>query len=116
MPKSNEFIEFILEMLQLFGSVIAKPMFGGYGLYLDGVMFALVADDTLYFKADEISKHEFINRGLSAFSYSKSGTLYKMAYYSAPDEVLEDMELMSVWAQQAYAAAQRASKDKQRSA
>ena len=116
MVKSNEFIEFILEMLQLFGSVIAKPMFGGYGLYLDGVMFALVADDTLYFKVDEISKHEFINLGLSAFSYSKGGTTYKMAYYCAPDEVLEDMDLMCVWAQKAHDAALRTNKDKKRSA
>jgi DNA transformation protein len=114
MGHSNEFVEFTLEMLQLFGSVIAKPMFGGYGLYIDGVMFALIADDTLYFKADELLKNEFIELGLAPFSYSKNGAQYKMSYYCAPDEVLEDYELMNVWAQKAYGAALRANKEKKR--
>jgi DNA transformation protein len=116
MGKSNDFVEFILEMLQLFGYVIAKPMFGGYGLYADGVMFALVADDTLYFKVDEFIKNDFIELGLAPFSYAKNGSQCKMSYYSAPDEVLEDMELMNVWAQKAYAAALRVNKQKQRTA
>ena len=114
MGKSNEFVEFVLEMLQLFGSVIAKPMFGGYGLYADGVMFALIADDTLYFKADELTKNDFIELGQAPFSYSKNGSQYKMSYYCAPDDVLEDIELMNVWAQKAYNAAIRVNKEKQR--
>jgi DNA transformation protein len=116
MGKSNEFVEFILEMLQLFGYVVAKPMFGGYGLYADGVMFALVADDTLYFKADEISKNDFLKLGLAPFSYAKNGSQYKMSYYCAPDDALEDMELMNVWAQKGYDAALRVNKQKQRTA
>ena len=116
MSKSNEFVEFILEMLQLFGAVVAKPMFGGYGLYADGVMFALIADDTLYFKADDLTKNEFIERGLTPFSYSKNGSQYKMSYYCAPDDALEDLELMNMWAQKAYEAALRVHKEKQRSA
>lgn len=114
MGHNNEFVEFILEMLQLFGSVIAKPMFGGYGLYSDGVMFALISDDSLYFKADELSKTDFIALGLAPFSYSKNGSQYKMSYYCAPDEVLEDSELMKVWAQKAYDAALRVNKEKKR--
>ena len=116
MGKNNEFVEFILEMLQLFGSVVAKPMFGGYGLYTDGVMFALIADDTLFFKADELTKNDFIDRGLAPFSYSKNGSLYKMSYFCAPDDVLEDMDLMGIWAKKAYDAALRVNKEKQRSA
>ena len=116
MGHSNEFAEFVIEMLQLFGSVIAKPMFGGYGLYADGVMFALIADDTLYFKADELSKNDFITLDLAPFSYSKNGSQYKMSYYCAPDEVFEDFELMNVWAQKAHDAALRVNKEKKRSA
>ena len=114
MGHNNEFIEFVIEMLQLFGSVTAKSMFGGYGLYVDGVMFALISDDTLYFKADDLTKNDFIALGLAPFSYSKNGSQYKMSYYCAPDDVLEDIELMNVWAQKAYNAALRVIKEKQR--
>ena len=112
----NEFIEFILEMLQAFGSVVANPMFGGYGLYAEGVMFALVADDTLYLKADDYSKNDFVELGLAPFRYSKNGSQYKMSYYCAPDEVMEDYETMNFWARKAYDAALRVNKEKQRSA
>ncbi|WP_455211702.1 TfoX/Sxy family protein [Kaarinaea lacus] len=116
MGHNNEFVEFVLEMLQLFGFVTAKPMFGGYGLYADGVMFALIADDTLYFKADELSKNDFTALGLAPFCYSKNGSQYKMSYYCAPDDALEDFELMNVWAQKAFDAALRVNKEKKRSA
>lgn len=114
MVGSNEFVEFIVEMLQRFGTVIAKPMFGGYGLYQDGVMFALISDDTLYFKADEVSKNDFLGLGMTPFSYSKNDTLCKMSYFSAPDEALDDEEAMCRWAQKAYDAALRVQKDKKR--
>jgi len=116
MVGSNEFVEFIVEMLQRFGTVIAKPMFGGYGLYQDGIMFALISDDTLYFKADEVSKADFLSLGMTPFSYSKNDTLYKMSYFSAPDEALEDYEMMCQWAQKAYDAALRVQREKKRSA
>jgi DNA transformation protein len=116
MGKSNEFVEFIVEMLQLFAAVIAKPMFGGYGLYADGVMFALIADDTLYLKVDDVSKNDYIERGLEPFRYLKNGSQCKMSYYCAPDEVLEDMDLMYMWAQKAYDAALRANNEKKCSA
>jgi DNA transformation protein len=114
MVGSSEFVEFIVEMLQRFGSVVAKPMFGGCGLYLDGVMFALISNDTLYFKADEVSKYEFLSIGMAPFSYSKNDTLCKMSYFSAPDEALDDDEIMCLWAQKAYDAALRVHKEKKR--
>ena len=116
MVGNSEFVEFIVDMLQRFGTVMAKPMFGGYGLYLNGVMFALISNDTLYFKADDVSKNEFMSIGMTPFSYSKNDSLCKMSYYSAPDEVLEDFEKMSQWAQKGYDAALRTHKDKKRSA
>ena len=52
MVPENPFIAHILDQLGAFGPVVARAMFGGYGLYLHGVMFALVTEDTLYFKTD----------------------------------------------------------------
>ena len=118
MAGSSEFVEFIVEVLQRFGNVIAKPMFGfgGHGLYLDGVMFALISNDTLYFKADDVSMNDFLSLGMTPFSYLKNDTLCKMSYFSAPDEALDDYEMMAHWAQKAYDAALRVHKDKKRSA
>jgi DNA transformation protein len=112
MASSSEFVEFIIETLALFGPVIAKRMFGGYGLYLDGLMFALVADDVLYFKADEVSRRTFERAGSVPFTYAKNGKDCKMSYYTAPDDALEDAQELSMWAQKAHDAALRAHKEK----
>ncbi len=49
----SEFVDYLKEVFEQFGQIRARKMFGGYGIYHDGVMFGLVADDTLYLKADE---------------------------------------------------------------
>jgi len=43
----SEYVEYLKEVLELFGPITARKMFGGYGIYHNGLMFALVADDTL---------------------------------------------------------------------
>jgi DNA transformation protein len=48
MPTRSQFVEFLIDQLQPLGGVSARAMFGGWGVYLDGRMFALVAEDTLY--------------------------------------------------------------------
>jgi DNA transformation protein len=114
MTTRSEFVEFILEMMALFGSVEAKRMFGGYGLYLDGVMFALVADDVLYFKVDDHTRSAFEKQQSEVFTYHKNGTSCKMSYCSAPDDVLESQQAMYTWSQTAYDAALRAHQQKRR--
>lgn len=53
MAMRNEFVEYLLELLEPSGGVRAKAMFGGFGIYRDNLMFGLVADDILYFKVDK---------------------------------------------------------------
>ena len=108
MPLSTEekdFKNFIIDLMQIIGPVHAKAMFGGYGIFLNGVMFALIADSVLYLKVDETTEDEFKYKGLEPFTYSKKGKLFKMSYYEAPAEVLEDSEEMNSWAKKAYNAA-----------
>ncbi|NIR58502.1 MAG: TfoX/Sxy family protein, partial [Gammaproteobacteria bacterium] len=45
---ASEFVSHLLDMLEPLGPVSARRMFGGYGIYLDRLMFALVADDSLF--------------------------------------------------------------------
>lgn len=109
----SEFVHFVVESLQPLGPVIAKRMFGGHGIFLHDLMFALVAWDTLYFKADDVNRPAFEEKGLEPFTYNNQrGRPAKMSYFEAPPEELEDPDLLSVWGKEAFAAAQRASRTK----
>jgi len=105
MKKHDEFVAFLLEQMQLLGPVSAKAMFGGYGIYIDDLMFALVADDVLYLKTNADNLPDFTQRGLSPFSYERNGKSFNMSYSEAPAEVLEDADVMLQWANRAIDAA-----------
>ena len=111
MPASSldkELVSYVVDLMQSIGPVYAKSMFGGHGIFLDGLMFALIADSVLYLKVDMETVNEFIDRDLEAFTYNKKGKQFKMRYYQAPDEALEDSETMNLWANNAYSVALRA--------
>jgi len=103
----NEYLEYLNEVFELFGPITARRMFGGYGIYHDGLMFALVADGTLYLKADAENSSYFEEEGLGPFEYDKNGKLVRMAYYQAPDEIMDDREQAAVWARRSFEAALR---------
>ena len=112
MSIEDEFVSYLEDILQALGPVQAKRMFGGYGLFLDGLMFALVAEDTLYFKVDDGNRPDFENLGLEAFTYEKKGKPFKMSYYQCPEEATENPSMMTDWGNKAYAAALRAAAKK----
>ncbi len=82
-------------------------MFGGYGIYHNGVMFGLVADNTLYLKANEVTAQYFHSKGRGQFEYEKGETKVKMSYHLAPEEVLKKLGEAKLWAERAYEAALR---------
>lgn len=117
MPVSEaekEFVSFVVDLMQSLGPVRAKSMFGGHGIFLDDLMFGLVADSTLYLKADKETENEFEERGLEPFKYGKKGKEFKMSYFQAPEEALEDGEEMSAWAKKAHSTALRAAAKKRK--
>jgi len=117
MPSStgnNEFVSHVVDLMQSIGPVSAKRMFGGYGIFLDGLMFALISNETLYLKADRETENEFKAGGLEAFSYDKQGKACYLSYFQAPEETLERAEEMNIWANRAYAAATRAAPGKRK--
>ena len=101
----SEFVNYLNEVFVQFGPVHSRKMFGGYGIYHDGIMFGLVADDTLYLKADSSTAKSFEDRGLGQFEYDKGGKTVKMSYYLAPEEIMEDPEQAATWAKHAFEAA-----------
>jgi len=110
----NPFISHVLELLESIGPVRARKMFGGYGLFLQDLMFALIADDMLYFKADAESEATFCELSLEQFTYIKNGKVFAMSYYQAPEENLEDVNEMRIWARRAFDAALRADAKKKK--
>jgi DNA transformation protein and related proteins len=103
----SDFSEFLHEAFQLFGPVTISRMFGGHGVYHDGLMFALVHEDTLYLKTDAESVAYFEARSLTPFSFRKNDRLIATSYYQAPAEILEDRAEAAVWARRAFEVALR---------
>ncbi|MFQ5328585.1 MAG: TfoX/Sxy family protein [Thermodesulfobacteriota bacterium] len=113
MAVSSEFIEYILDQLTSLGEVTSRRMFGGAGIYRDGLFFALIADDTLYFKVDDSNRGDFETAGMLPFRPFGEKS-YAMHYYEVPVEVVEDGETLTVWAEKALDVAQRASSTKRK--
>ena len=110
---SDDFIDYVMELLGPFGTVAARRMFGGHGVFLDGLMFAIVSEDTLYLKADEMNRIEFEQAGCEIFSYARKGKRATLGFYRAPADAMESPDLMLPWARSAYAAALRTNAKKQ---
>lgn len=110
---SDGFIDYVMELLGPFGTVGARRMFGGHGVFLDGLMFAIVSEDTLYLKADEMNRIEFEQAGCEIFGYTRKGKRATLGFYRAPEDAMESPELMLPWARSAYAAALRTNAKKQ---
>jgi DNA transformation protein len=89
------------------GPVTLRPMFGGWGVFLDGAMFGLVAEDVLYLKTDDANRDAFVRAGLEPFTYTRRGEGVVMSYHRAP-EPLAEWDAMEPWLQGAYDAAHRA--------
>ncbi len=110
MATHDEFVDYTLELMACLGAVRARKMFGGYGIYLDDLMFGIVADDVVYLKADDLSRESFVQAGLEPFRLESKNAV--MSYFTVPEEAMDDANLMCEWAQRGLDAAQRAAKAK----
>jgi DNA transformation protein and related proteins len=107
MAISKEFADYCCELLSGVGSPVAKRMFGGWGIYVDGVTIAVIADLTklgganekLYLKVDDVTKVQFEAAGGKRFEMeSNDGKPMGMNYYTATDEAMESPDAMLPWA------------------
>ena len=101
MPVSHAYRDFVLGQLAAAGPVSPRAMFGGVGLYLDGLFFALIDDDTLYFKADDATRKRYEAAGSQPFCPDPRRPEQAMGYWQVPAEVLEDPEELVAWAREA---------------
>lgn len=106
---TREFADYICDMLSPLGPVTARAMFGGFGIYLDGLMFALIAWDTLFLKADDGNRLMFEEAGSGPFR-PWEGKATALPYWEVPADVLEDGAELCRWGRAAFDAALRTRK------
>lgn len=107
-------VAWVEECLEPAGRVTMRAMMGGATLYLDGTVFAIVADGELWFKADKLSDVAWDAAGAERFTYDMGGKTGTMNYRRAPLDVHDDPEAMRRWAALALEAGARAPKKAKR--
>ena len=106
-PSGRDLAQRIEAALLPLGPVRAKRMFGGHGVFLEGLMFALIADDRLYLKVDGETKALFAAAGAEPFVYRGKTRPVEMSYWSMPADPDADREAFLEWARKALEAAHR---------
>jgi DNA transformation protein and related proteins len=105
--------DFIVELFAPFGSVTVRRMFGGAGLFREGLMFGLVFDGAIFLKVDDASIPDFEREGSTPFVYTlaksagRVGRQSLSSYWRLPERLYDDPEELVSWAQRALAIAQR---------
>jgi DNA transformation protein len=98
----------IRELFAAFGPVAVRRLFGGAGIYAQGMMFALVHQGVIYLKADGQNAAAFEREGLGPFTYAtREGRRELASYRRMPDRLYDDPEELAAWARDALAAARR---------
>ena len=89
-----------------FGRIVVRRMFGGEGLFRDGLMFGLVDDDRIYFKTSDESRPAFVAEGCGPFTFHmKRGEAILTSYYALPERLYDDPDELAEWARAAFAVA-----------
>jgi len=104
---SSSFEQFVLDQLAELGDVTTRKMFGGIGVYCDGVFFAIIARDALYLKVDDLTRGHYQRAGLQPFAPFPDRPA-STGYYAVPLDVLESGLELTRWAREAVKAAVRA--------
>jgi DNA transformation protein and related proteins len=111
---SAEFTAHLRDLFAPFARIDVRAMFGGYGLYRDGTIFAIAIDDAVYLKVDAETRARFEAAGSAPFVYTGSAKPITMSYWSAPADAVDSPMDMLPWARLAYEAALRKPKGKVR--
>lgn len=110
MAVSEDYLEYLKELLEWLPALRARRMFGGVGFYSDEIFFAIADDAALYLKADSKSEAFYREGGGEQFTYEVKGKVSRMNFWSVPVEILEDQDEMRNWVRVAMETALRVRK------
>jgi DNA transformation protein len=108
MVASDSFADFLREQLAPLGRLTMRRMFGKTGVFCDGLMFAMVTDDTLYFRVDDHNRAAFAEaKSFPPLNYAKNGHTIDLSFRRAPERLFDEPDELVTWARAALAAARR---------
>ena len=113
---SREYLDYLHDLFSAFAPVSTRAMFGGHGVYRDGVIIAIVIDEAIYLKVDAETRAVFEAAGSEPFVYEAKGKVVPMSYWSVPEDALDSPQEFRPWAQRAWEAALRKPKPKPKKA
>ena len=100
--------ESIRELFSAFGTVSVRRMFGGHGVFADGLMFALESDGELFLKADDLTIPKLAAENSEPFVYKAKGREVALSYWKLPERLYDEPDDFAGFAREAFGAAQRA--------
>lgn len=100
----------IHDLFRGLGTVSIRRMFGGKGVYHEGMIVAVEVDGELLLKADAVTAPEFVEAGSTQWAYDGKKRPVAMPYWSIPDAAFDDPEEMAHWTRLAFEAARRSRK------
>lgn len=115
MVASDSFAEFLRGQFAPLGHVTIRRMFGKTGVFCNGLMFGVVANDTLYFRVDDHNRAVFKEaESTPPLSYEKKGRTIDLSFWRAPERLLDEPDELVTWARAALAAAHRVAAERER--
>ncbi len=108
MPRArDDYADYIVDKLSGLGDVYSRAMFGGYGIFHEGLMFALISDGVLFFKVDDSNRDMYEKAGAGKFQHG-------ISYWEVPTEVFEDIDRLYEWANISIGIAQAKARKKKK--
>ena len=117
MVASETYADFLREQLAPLGRLSLRRMFGKTGVFCNGVMFAMVTDNTLYFRVDDHNRETFKEaEAYPPLNYAKRGAMIDLSFWRVPERLFDEPEELVAWARAALAAAHRVAAKRERAA
>lgn len=117
MVASETYADFLREQLAPLSRLSLRRMFGKTGVFCDGVMFAMVMDNTLYFRVDDHNRETFKEAESSPpLNYAKGGAMIDLSFWRVPERLFDEPDEFITWARAALAAAHRVAAKRERAA
>ena len=114
--RHDSFHDYVVDdLLAGIPGIESRAMFGGWGIYRDGTIFAIIVEGELYFKAGDRNRADYEKMGSRPFTYARKGKKsVAMSYWLVPPEILEDRNRLRDWVDRAVAASRSFPKEKPR--